>query len=89
MAHDERADTQIDIATDDEYADPDGQLAAHHQTQNARKQERAVADGVHDFAEPRNRLGHAGDLSVHPVGGGGDGIDHDGDDAVVVRHKQV
>ena len=27
--------------------------------------------------------------AIHPVGGGGDGINHDGDDAVVIRHKQV
>ena len=43
----------------------------------------------HDLAEPRDRLGHAGDLTVHPVGGGGNGVDNDGDDAVVIRHKQV
>lgn len=60
-----------------------------HQAQNARKQQRTVANGIHDLAEPRDRFGHAGNLTVHPVGGSRDGIDDNGDDTVVVRHKQV
>ena len=50
---------------------------------------RAVADGIHNLAEPRDRFGHAGNLTVHPVGGSRDGIDDDRDDAIVIRHKQV
>ena len=88
-AHDERADSQVNIAADDEHADPDGKLAADYQAQHAGKQQCTVADGVHNLAEPRDRFGHAGNLTVHPVGGGRDGIDDDGDDTVVVRHKQV
>ena len=37
VAHDERADTQVYIATNDEHADPDGKLAADHQAQYAGK----------------------------------------------------
>ena len=89
MTHDKRADAQIDVAADNEHADPDGQLSADHQSQHAGEQQRAVANGIHDLAEPRDRLSHAGDLPVHPVGGGGNGVDNDGDDTVVIRHKQV
>ena len=89
VTHDERADAQVDIAADNEYADPDGKLAADHETQHAGKQQRTVADGIHNLAEPRDRFGHAGNLAVHPVGGSRDGIDDNGDDTVVVRHKQV
>lgn len=89
VAHDERADAQVDIAANNEHADPDGKLAADYQAQHAGKQQCTVADGVHNLAEPRDRFGHAGNLTVHPVGGGRDGIDDDGDNAVVIRHKQV
>ena len=89
MTHDKRADAQIDVAANNEYADPDGQLSADHQSKYAGEQQRTVANGIHDLAEPRDRLSHAGDLTVHPVGGGGNGVDNDGDDTVVIRHKQV
>ena len=89
MTHDKRADAQIDVAANNEHADPDWQLSANHQPKYAGEQQRTVADGIHDLAEPRDSLGHAGDLTVHPVGRGGNGVDNDGDDAVVIRHKQV
>lgn len=89
MTHDKRADAQIDVAANNEHADPDGQLSSDHQSKYAGEQQRTVANGVHDLAEPRDRLSHAGDLTVHPVGGGGNSVDNDGDDAVVIRHKQV
>ena len=35
MTHDKRADAQIDVAANNEYADPDGQLSADHQSEYA------------------------------------------------------
>ena len=32
VPHGERADAQVDIAADNEHADPDGKLAADHET---------------------------------------------------------
>ena len=45
MTNDKRADAQIDVAANNEHADPDGQLSANHQSKYAGEQQRTVAMG--------------------------------------------
>lgn len=61
---------------------------ASHEANHAAKQQGTVDNGIEHFPKPADRLGHASDLTVEPVGRGGDGVDDECDIAVVIGNEE-
>ena len=59
---------EVYIATDNDYANPDGKLAANHKPQYAGEKQGPIDDGVHHLAKPADCSGHTGNLAIEPIG---------------------
>ena len=89
MTNHKIAEEQIHIATDDGKADPQRQLTASNQADDAGEEQGAVHNGVEHLSQPTHGLGHTCDLPVEPIGRSRDRVYGESDVTVLVGHEQV